>query len=150
MAALQAVEAREAEKQARREASLAEAINSEGGRDGRRPSPSQTSQKRPGSTSHAAPMPGSDSDDFALDDSDYDSSDSFCLVPSKSSPGPSSSTSRKLLRKENAELKEQVDALQGQLMTMRRQMVQRAEQDQQLKDHILKARSEVSGWIYLR
>ena len=153
MAALHAVEAREAEKQARKDANLAEAINGnndQNGQNAQRTTPPQSPRRRSNSaSSRATPVPESDSDDFALDDSDYDSSDSFCLVPSKTNPGESSSSSRKLLRKENVELKEQLDALRGQVITMRRQMAQRAEQDQQLKDHIMKARSEVGKFPFI-
>lgn len=144
MAALEAVENREAERQARKEAELADALNIGSEQNGRssRSTTAQQSSKRT-SSSRANPAPGSDSDDLAFDESDYDSSDSFCLVPSKSNPGESSSGSRKKLKKENAELKDQLDALRGQVTTMHRQMAQRAEQDQQLKDQIMRARSEV-------
>ena len=146
MAALHAVEAREAEKQARKEAGIADAINGETGQNV--VSRTTSSQSKKSSTgSRTTPAPESESDDYDLGDSDYDSSDSFCLVPSKSSSGDQPTTSKKVLHKENVKLKEQLDAMRGQVMTMHRQMAQRAEQDQQLKDHIIKARNEVSSSI---
>lgn len=68
---------------------------------------------------------------------DYDSSDSFCLVPSKSEP--SSST----LKKENASLRSELEAMQKQLEAAERMLKLRKEQDQQLRDNIAVARREV-------
>lgn len=70
---------------------------------------------------------------------DYDSSDSFCLIPSTSEGSSSSSK----LRKENATLKAKLDAMEKQMSSVRRQMTLRTEQDQQLRDHIMLARKEV-------
>ena len=96
MAALHAVEAREAEKQARKEAGIADAINGETGQNV--VSRTTSSQSKKSSTgSRTTPAPESESDDYDLGDSDYDSSDSFCLVPSKSSSGDQPTTSKKVL-----------------------------------------------------
>jgi len=67
---------------------------------------------------------------------DYDSSDSFCMIPSKSEP--SSST----LKKENASLRAEVQAVQKQLEAAERTLKLRKEQDQQLRDNIAVARRE--------
>ncbi|KAI0315519.1 hypothetical protein OF83DRAFT_1164757 [Amylostereum chailletii] len=69
---------------------------------------------------------------------DYDSSDSFCLVPSKSEP--SSFT----LKKENEAMKLQIETMQKQLETADRMLKQRKEQDQQLRDSIAVARREAT------
>ena len=57
-------------------------------------------------------------------DADYDSSDSFCFVPSKSEPAPG------VLKAENDALKDQVTRLQSQLASAQRALQQRTEQDQ--------------------
>jgi len=77
-------------------------------------------------------------DTFELDDEDYESSDSFCLVPSNSDGASGSSK----LRKENAALKAKLDAMEKQMSSVRRQMTLRTEQDQQLRDNIMLARKE--------
>ena len=72
--------------------------------------------------------------------SDYDSSDSFCLVPSNQQPGSAVSK----LKKENVALKERLHLIESQMESLQKQITQRREQDQQLRDHIILARKEVS------
>ncbi|KZV70490.1 hypothetical protein PENSPDRAFT_631685 [Peniophora sp. CONT] len=67
---------------------------------------------------------------------DYDSSDSFCFIPSKSEPNPG------VLKAENEALKDQVTRLQSQLASAQRTLQQRTEQDQALRDNIALARRE--------
>jgi len=67
---------------------------------------------------------------------DYDSSDSFCFVSSKSEPSPA------VLKQENEALKSQAEKLQRQLEAAQRLLQQRTEQDQQLRDNIAVARRE--------
>jgi uncharacterized protein YhaN len=64
-------------------------------------------------------------------------SESFCLIPSGSDPTPSS------LKKENANLKAQIETIQKQLAATERVLKLRKEQDQQLKESIVLARREV-------
>lgn len=69
-------------------------------------------------------------------------SESFCLIPGL--PGahssPSSST---LLKRENSELKAQIETIQKQLAATERVLKLRKEQDVQLRDSIVMARREV-------
>ncbi|KAI0049664.1 hypothetical protein FA95DRAFT_1646603 [Auriscalpium vulgare] len=67
---------------------------------------------------------------------DYDSSDSFCLVPSKSEPSTST------LKKENASLHSDLEAVRKQLEAAERMLKLRKEQDQHLRDNIAVARRE--------
>ncbi|THH14708.1 hypothetical protein EW146_g5654 [Bondarzewia mesenterica] len=69
-------------------------------------------------------------------DEDYDSSDSFCMIPSKSEPSPST------LKKEIVALRSDLEATQGQLEAAEQQLKLRREQDQQLRDNIVLARRE--------
>ncbi|ETW85503.1 hypothetical protein HETIRDRAFT_414518 [Heterobasidion irregulare TC 32-1] len=69
-------------------------------------------------------------------DEDYDSSDSFCMIPSKSEASPS------MLKKEIVSLKSDLEATQKQLEVVERQLEIRKEQDQQLRDNIVVARRE--------
>ncbi|TDL27520.1 hypothetical protein BD410DRAFT_782614 [Rickenella mellea] len=71
-------------------------------------------------------------------DEDYDSSDSFCLVPTSQDKESSS----RRLRKENAILKAQLEDVQKQVASVRKQMAIRQEQDLQLREHIAVARKE--------
>ncbi|KAI0062238.1 hypothetical protein BV25DRAFT_1825669 [Artomyces pyxidatus] len=75
-----------------------------------------------------------DFDEIAEDD--YDSSDSFCLIPSKSEPSTST------LKKENASLRSDLEAMRKQLEATERLLKLRKEQDQQLRDNIAVARRE--------
>jgi len=84
-------------------------------------------------TKHSA-----DDDTFDLEDDGYDSSDSFCLIPSTSE----STNTISQLKKENVSLKSKIDAMQAQMSTVRNQISLRNEQDQQLRDHIITARKE--------
>ncbi|KAI0029823.1 hypothetical protein K488DRAFT_23276, partial [Vararia minispora EC-137] len=88
--------------------------------------------------SHGAKQPVIDlrGDFDEIAEEDYDSSDSFCFVPSKSEPSPA------VLRKENDALRVQAENLQKQLDSAQRLLQQRSEQDQQLRDSIAIARRE--------
>ncbi|KLO07987.1 hypothetical protein SCHPADRAFT_908989 [Schizopora paradoxa] len=79
-----------------------------------------------------------DEDTLDLDDDGYDSSDSFCLIPSSSD----NTNTIAQLKKENASLKSKIEAMTAQMTTVRKQMALRNEQDQQLRDHIITARKE--------
>ncbi|KII88963.1 hypothetical protein PLICRDRAFT_53460 [Plicaturopsis crispa FD-325 SS-3] len=76
-----------------------------------------------------------DFDEAFADDGD-DSSESFCMIPSGSDPSPST------LKKENAALKAEMNAMRQRLTATERIMQLRKEQDQQLKDSIVMARRE--------
>ncbi|OBZ75480.1 hypothetical protein A0H81_04533 [Grifola frondosa] len=75
-----------------------------------------------------------DDDVRAFDDDDL--TDSFCLIPSKSDGSVAS------LKKENAELKVDLEELQQQLAAAEKMLKMRQEQDQQLRDSIMLARKE--------
>jgi len=77
-------------------------------------------------------------DTLDFDDDGYDSSDSFCLIPSTSE----NTNTITQLKKENSTLKSKIDAMQTQMSTVRKQMALRNEQDLQLRDHIITARKE--------
>ena len=66
---------------------------------------------------------------------EYDDLDDYCLIPS--------STDSASLRKENANLKAKIEAMQAQMANVKKQMTLRNEQDQQLRDQIMSARKEV-------
>lgn len=66
--------------------------------------------------------------------------ESFCLIPSKSDPPPST------LKKENLSLKAELDEAQKQLAAANRIIKQRQEQDIQLRDSIMLARKEVGSF----
>ncbi|KAH8107203.1 hypothetical protein BXZ70DRAFT_282945 [Cristinia sonorae] len=79
---------------------------------------------------------GDDWDDDVLD-AEYDNmADSFCLIPSKSEP------SLATLKKENLDLKSELEEAQKQLASANRALKQRQEQDLQLRDSIMLARKE--------
>ncbi|KAL5490463.1 hypothetical protein ACEPAI_5296 [Sanghuangporus weigelae] len=80
-----------------------------------------------------------DTDDFDLDDDEYDSLDDFCFVPSSSSSDLSSSAH---LKRENAELKSKLEAMEKHMSAVQRQIKLRNEQDQHLRDNIMLARKE--------
>ncbi|TFY81968.1 hypothetical protein EWM64_g2048 [Hericium alpestre] len=67
---------------------------------------------------------------------DYDSSDSFCLIPSKTEPSAST------LKSENASLRSEVESMQKQLEAAELMLKLRKDQDQQLRDNIAVARRE--------
>lgn len=69
----------------------------------------------------------------------YDSSDSFCLIPSTSD---STKTVAKL-KKENSTLKSRLESMEKQMISVQKQIALRNEQDQQLRDNIVLARKEV-------
>ncbi|EIM90410.1 uncharacterized protein STEHIDRAFT_145494 [Stereum hirsutum FP-91666 SS1] len=69
-------------------------------------------------------------------DEDYDSSDSFCMIPSKSEPSTST------LKKEVSSLKSELEAVRKQLETAERTIRIRKEQDHQLRDNIVVARTQ--------
>lgn len=64
-------------------------------------------------------------------------SESFYLIPSDSEP------SRSVLKKENASLKQELDAMSKRFTTLERIMHLRKEQDQQLRESIVMARQQV-------
>lgn len=76
---------------------------------------------------------------------EYDSSDSFCLVPSSSDTA--NETTR--LKKENMSLKAQLEVMEKQMTSVKNQMRIRNEQDQQLRDNIILARKEVCPMLCL-
>ncbi|OCH95624.1 hypothetical protein OBBRIDRAFT_745393 [Obba rivulosa] len=67
---------------------------------------------------------------------DDDMSDSFCLIPSGSEPSVA------VLKKENAELKAELEEMQKQLASAEATLKMRQEQDQHLRDSIMLARKE--------
>ncbi|KAI0303418.1 hypothetical protein B0F90DRAFT_1368705 [Multifurca ochricompacta] len=67
---------------------------------------------------------------------DYDSSDSFCFIPSKSDPSQSA------LKEENQTLRSELEAMQKRLESAERMLKVRQEQDQQLRENIAVARRE--------
>jgi len=67
---------------------------------------------------------------------DYDSSDSFCFIPSKSEPSPSA------LKEENKTLRSELEGTQKRLESAERMLKLRQEQDQQLRENIAVARRE--------
>ncbi|KAH9028163.1 hypothetical protein EDB84DRAFT_1563196 [Lactarius hengduanensis] len=67
---------------------------------------------------------------------DYDSSDSFCFIPSKSEPSPS------VLKEENKTLRSELETTQKRLETAERMLKLRQEHDQQLRENIAVARRE--------
>ncbi|KAI9434007.1 hypothetical protein H4582DRAFT_2185439 [Lactarius indigo] len=67
---------------------------------------------------------------------DYDSSDSFCFIPSKSEPSPS------VLKEENKTLRSELETAQKRLETAERMLKLRQEHDQQLRENIAVARRE--------
>jgi len=67
---------------------------------------------------------------------DYDSSDSFCFIPSKSEP------SHSVLREENSILRSELEGMQKRLENAERMLKLRQEQDQQLRENIAVARRE--------
>jgi DNA repair exonuclease SbcCD ATPase subunit len=67
---------------------------------------------------------------------DYDSSDSFCFIPSKSEPSPSA------LKEENNTLRSDLEAMQKRLESAERMLKLRQEHDQQLRENIAVARRE--------
>jgi hypothetical protein len=68
---------------------------------------------------------------------DYDSSDSFCFIPSSSEPSLSA------LKEENSTLRSELEATQRRLENAERMLKLRQEQDQQLRENIAVARREV-------
>ncbi len=68
---------------------------------------------------------------------DYDSSDSFCFIPSKSEP------SQLALKEENNTLRSELDGMKMRLENAERMLKLRQEQDQQLRENIAVARREV-------
>ncbi|KAI0262922.1 hypothetical protein BC834DRAFT_925082 [Gloeopeniophorella convolvens] len=71
-----------------------------------------------------------------IGEEDYDSSDSFCFIPSKSEPSPST------LKKENMSLRSELEDMQKRLEAAERMLKLRKEQDQQLRENIAVARRE--------
>jgi len=67
---------------------------------------------------------------------DYDSSDSFCFIPSTSEPSLSA------LKEENNTLRSELEAMQKRLENAERMLKLRQEQDQQLRENIAVARRE--------
>jgi len=67
---------------------------------------------------------------------DDDMSDSFCLIPSGSEPPANT------LKKENAELKAELEEMRKQLASAEATLKMRQEQDQHLRDSIMLARKE--------
>jgi len=67
---------------------------------------------------------------------DYDSSDSFCFIPSKSEP------SQAALKEENSTLRAELEVMQKRLESAERMLKLRQEQDQQLRENIAVARRE--------
>lgn len=124
----------------------------------------QSSKARNGTSSKSRHTSKED-DDFAFDDegkpsvafraftleahtcaqTEYDSSDSFCLVPSSSDTA--NETAR--LKKENTSLKNQLEAMEKQMTSVKKQISIRNEQDQQLRDNIILARKEVCPMLSL-
>lgn len=68
---------------------------------------------------------------------DYDSSDSFCFIPSKSEP------SQLVLKEENSALRSELEGMKKRLENAERMLKLRQEQDQQLRENIAVARREV-------
>lgn len=68
---------------------------------------------------------------------DYDSSDSFCFIPSKSEP------SQLALKEENITLRSELEGMKKRLENAERMLKLRQEQDQQLRENIAVARREV-------
>ena len=68
---------------------------------------------------------------------DYDSSDSFCFIPSKSEP------SQLALKEENSALRLELEGMKKRLENADRMLKLRQEQDQQLRENIAVARREV-------
>ncbi|EJD05997.1 uncharacterized protein FOMMEDRAFT_18216 [Fomitiporia mediterranea MF3/22] len=135
MAALDAVESRTASTQS--ESGNNEAVNTSIPSVRRTNGmPNKDHQKRAES---AKSVQLSKTDEFELDDDDYDSLDDFCFIPSTSSSDLSSSTK---LKKENAELKLKLENMEKQMGAVRRQITLRNEQDQHLRDNIMLARKE--------
>jgi len=69
---------------------------------------------------------------------DNELSESFYLIPSDSEP------SRSVLKKENASLRHDLDAMAKRLAAAERVMQLRKEQDQQLRESIVMARHQVA------
>jgi len=67
---------------------------------------------------------------------DYDSSDSFCFIPSNSEPSQSA------LKEENGNLRSELEGMQKRLESAERMLKLRQEQDQQLRENIAVARRE--------
>ncbi|KAN0105423.1 hypothetical protein V8E52_011017 [Russula decolorans] len=67
---------------------------------------------------------------------DYDSSDSFCFIPSKSEP------SQLALKEENSILRSELEGMKKRLENTERMLKLRQEQDQQLRENIAVARRE--------
>lgn len=67
---------------------------------------------------------------------DYDSSDSFCFIPSKSEPSQSA------LKEENSTLRSELEGMKKRLENAERMLKLRQEQDQQLRENIALARRE--------
>ncbi|KAI9508483.1 hypothetical protein F5148DRAFT_1299275 [Russula earlei] len=67
---------------------------------------------------------------------DYDSSDSFCFIPSTSEPSHSA------LKEENGALRSDLEGMQRRLESAERLLKLRQEQDQQLRENIAVARRE--------
>src|SRR5260221_14441666 len=74
---------------------------------------------------------------------DYDSSDSFCFIPSKSEP------SQLALKEENNTLRSELDGMQKRLESAERMLKLRQEQDQQLRENIAVARREVNRYTLI-
>ena len=104
------------------------------------PSLSKTTSKvAPDDDDEGAPNDLGSVSSLRLLTTEYDSSDSFCLVPSTSE----SSSSKNRLKRENAALKAQLHSMQQQIVSIQKQMDARARQDQQMKDRLMIARKEV-------
>ncbi|KAA1471263.1 hypothetical protein DENSPDRAFT_837220 [Dentipellis sp. KUC8613] len=111
------------------DASFATAFDGENGRD-----LTKSTRAKPSTISQSVIDLRNDFDEIA--EEDYDSSDSFCMIPSKSEPSPST------LKKENAALRSDLEAMQKQLEAAERMLKLRKDQDQQLRDNIQVARRE--------
>ncbi|EIN03628.1 hypothetical protein PUNSTDRAFT_123217 [Punctularia strigosozonata HHB-11173 SS5] len=99
---------------------------------------SATTFPPPKQPSHAVDL-RDDLEEVFIDDDD-DLAESFCLIPSTSESPPASPAV--LLRKENAQLKEDLTRVQKQLEAAERIMKMRREQDAQLRESMMMARKE--------